>query len=229
MRDLLGLAERKKSRLILALDFVSGDPAVFADRLLAALEPLVVGVKVGLPLALRMGFRGVCELVERYGSGYYFLADFKLADIPDVVREELALLSEAGFDGSIVHLFPMGLEEALSGVRGHDVFGLVAMSHAGSRLLDEHFEDLLRYASRLGIRGVVAPATKPGLVARARAFLPEDYLILSPGVGAQGAEPGSALRHGATFEIVGRSITASEDYYGAAERVVESQRRVIGE
>jgi len=43
-------------------------------------------------------------------------------------------------------------------------------------------------------------------------------------VGVQGAPPASALRAGADFEIIGRSVVLAEDPLGELERIVEAQR-----
>jgi len=52
-------------------------------------------------------------------------------------------------------------------------------------------------------------------------------LIISPGVGAQGAPFGSAIRAGADYEIVGRAIYASQDPAAAAHAAVEEQRKAL--
>ncbi len=67
-------------------------------------------------------------------------------------------------------------------------------------------------------------ATRPGLIPTVRSLHP-DATVLSPGVGAQGARPGEALRAGADFEIVGRAITLAEDPRTSAKAIVRAQRR----
>jgi orotidine-5'-phosphate decarboxylase len=222
------LGEAKSSRIIVALDDLPG--GVSLQSIGSFLEEIVeytVGIKIGLPLVLAMDISDVAELIGRFKGDFYFLADFKLADIPSIVKKELSLIERNGFDGAILHLFPMGLEEVLNDKDNIrlDVFGLVAMSHPEARLLDQHFGDLLEYSTRLSLSGVVLPATKPELIQKARKYLPPRYTIISPGIGAQGAEPGTALKHGADFEIVGRMLTMSRDPRAVAEKIVEEQRR----
>lgn len=225
---LVRLGEEKSTRLIVAVDELSGGLTLeHTTKLLAHLKELAAGVKVGLPLLLNLGLSQVSALIEKFQGSFYFLADFKLADVPSIVRKELELIRKAGFDGAIVHLFPMGYEDELPSIAstGLDVYGLVAMSHPKSKLVDQHFEDLVRYSAELNLSGVVVPATKPALIERARSYLPRKYLILSPGVGVQGAEPGAALRHGADFEIVGRMVTTSPNPREVAESIVSAERR----
>lgn len=83
---------------------------------------------------------------------------------------------------------------------------------------------LIDVARRVSPWGVVAPATRPWVIGIVRREL-GPVKILSPGVGAQGAEPGAALRHGADYEIVGRLILGSRDPAEAARRVLEAHAR----
>lgn len=185
------------------------------------MRDLSVGVKVGFPITLSLGFDGVGELVKRFPE-YYWIADYKLADIPEVVQYVIGKLEGLGFDASIIHLF--------TGHRKYetemDLIGVAAMSHPEAKFFRGNFLKLLEEAELLGIEGVVVGATRPEMIREARRKFPK-LTIFSPGVGAQGAEPGSALASGADFEIVGRSILRSGDPISEARRVVEAQRGVI--
>ncbi len=185
------------------------------------LKDYAIGVKVGFPLALAVGWEGVGELARRHDQ-YYWIADFKLADIPDVVQHVLERFADLGMDAAIIHLFTghrrYGTDLGLIGVAG--------MSHPQARLIRESFVKLLEEARLLEVEGIVVGATRPEMIREAKRRLP-DIPIFSPGVGFQGAEPGSALKAGASFEIVGRSILRSEDPIDAARRVVEAQRVVL--
>ncbi len=207
------------SRLILALDFPSGD----LDSILNSLKNLVAGVKVGFPLSLAVGWEGISEIVRKHPE-YYWIADFKLADIPDVVQHILGKFEDMKMDGAIIHLF--------TGHRRYDsrldLIGVAGMSHPEARLIRENFIKLLEMADLLNVWGIVVGATRPEMIREARRRLP-NVRILSPGVGFQGARPGSALEAGADFEIVGRSILRSEDPVKAAESIVEAQRGVCGD
>ncbi len=176
---------------------------------------------MGLPLTLSLGFDGLTELLRDFPS-YYWIADYKLADIPEVVQHVISRLEDVGFDASIIHLF--------TGHRRYetkmDLIGVAAMSHPEAKFFRGNFIKLLEEAELLGIEGIVVGATRPEMVREARRRLPE-VRIFSPGVGAQGAEPGSAIAAGADFEIVGRSILRSDDPLMEAKKVVEAQRGVI--
>jgi len=126
----------------------------------------------------------------------------------------------------IAHAFP-GYEGALDGLsRALDSWGLklavvVAMSNPGAaETMDPVLPKLVSIARRARAWGLVAPATRPRAVAEARRLYPEAF-IMSPGVGAQGAPPGSALAAGADAEIVGRAITLAGDPLEALEELAE--------
>ncbi|RLG10069.1 MAG: orotidine-5'-phosphate decarboxylase [Thaumarchaeota archaeon] len=224
------LAEEKRSRLILALDSLGDSSPTTRDdylkkclALLEALRDLAAGVKIGLPLALGIGFEGVAEILERFGRDFYMIADFKLSDIPEIIQLTLSELRRMGFDAAITHLFQGGIPSIR---RSLDLFGVVAMSHPSAKLIEENFEELVREAVEAGVDGVVVGATRPDLLKRARSLLP-DKTILSPGVVAQGAEPASALRNGGDFEIVGRAVTWSPEPMSSARRILEAERDVV--
>jgi len=224
------LAEEKRSRLILALDSLGDSSSTTREdylkkclALLEALRDLAAGVKIGLPLALGIGFEGVAEILERFGRDFYMIADFKLSDIPEIIQLTLSELRRMGFDAAITHLFQGGVPSIR---RSLDLFGVVAMSHPSAKLIEENFEELVREAVEAGVDGVVVGATRPDLLRRARSLLP-DKTILSPGVVAQGAEPASALRNGGDFEIVGRAVTWSPEPVSSARRILEAERDVV--
>ncbi|HDD66137.1 MAG TPA: orotidine 5'-phosphate decarboxylase [Nitrososphaeria archaeon] len=225
------LAEEKRSRLILALDSLGDNSSSTAREdylrkcltLLEALKDLAVGVKIGLPLTLKIGFEGVAEILESFKQDFYMIADFKLSDIPEIIQLTLNELRRIGFDAAITHLFQGGVPSIK---RSLDLFGVVAMSHPSAKLIEENFENLVREAVEAGVDGVVVGATKPDLLKRARSLLP-DKTILSPGVVAQGAEPASALRSGGDFEIVGRALTRSPEPASSARRILEAERSVV--
>lgn len=195
---------------------------------------LFSGVKVGLPLLLREGLgllREVAEIAEELGI--LRIADFKLADIGDVMGSSLELIRELGYDVAIAHAFigvRGGLEVLVSRARevGVKVVLVVSMSHEGSKeFYDSYFEKFLDIARELRVWGIVAPATRLSFVRRARETLGPTVKILTPGVGVQGAEYGTALCSGADYEIIGRSIVRSLDPLQTAKEVVEEVEKKV--
>jgi len=222
------ISEDRRSRLIIALDLHdnSAGKQQLIKRytgLLDGLREFVVGVKIGLPLSLSIGFDGISEILDRFKGEFYMIADFKLSDIPEIIQVVLEGFWRMGFDAAIAHLFQGGVGEVR---RSIDLFGVVAMSHPQAQLIQQSFHRLLDEAKAAGVNGIIVGATRGQLIAEARRILPETT-ILSPGVVAQGASPAHALRMGGDFEIVGRAITMAEKPLEAARMIVEAERDVL--
>jgi len=219
---LIDRARRINSRLILALDVCrrSGvsprDVRVAVENLLDGLRDYVVGVKIGLPTILSLGMDSIREILECYRD-YYFIADLKIADVGHIVRTLCSYTDYMGFDAVIVHAVIGrcgGLDEAVNEVhsRGGAVFSVCAMSHRGAEeVLNRNFSTLVKLSMDAGVDGFILPATMPEYITRARRIIGGSKIILSPGVIAQGASIGSAIKYGADFEIIGRGIYAASN------------------
>ncbi|MEM3445642.1 MAG: orotidine-5'-phosphate decarboxylase [Thermoplasmata archaeon] len=206
----------KKKGLILALDLTDKEKALGVAE---SVRNYVDGIKVNYPLVLSCGIGVVREIAPMK----YVLCDFKIADIPNTSRLIARIAFENGASGVIVHAFAG--RDSLEAVKeiadrfGGDVFVVVEMSHpGGAEFTARHAEEFARMSKEAGARGIIAPATRPDRIEKLRKILGEDMLILSPGVGAQGGDPAEAIRAGADYLIVGRSI------YEAAEPGKEAER-----
>ncbi len=198
-----------------------------ASSLLRRLRDFIAGIKVGLPALLHLGLRAL-EL-PKVDPDLLYIFDGKLADVGHIEAIVAQRVFDAGFDALIFHPF-VGFEGAATelakrkGNRG--LLAVCSMSHPGSaEFLNLHTQELMRKSWEAGVDGFILPAQKPELISRARSEYPE-VLILSPGVGAQGAEPGSAVAVGADFEIVGRRILLSEEPEKEAERIWHALKEV---
>ena len=193
-------------------------------KVLYELSRYAAGIKIGLPTVASLGASGLSKLLSSVKGKSYLLADLKLADVAHVNRRVLELAGMVGFNGIIAHAF-IGLEAGLSSLvssareLGLEVYAVVAMSHPGAEeVLNRNFNSLLEIALKAGVSGLVVPATQPRYIEMARRAAKE-YTLISPGVGAQGAEIGSAIKRGSDFEIVGRAILESEDPVAKARSI----------
>lgn len=225
-RNIKWLLERAKkinSRLILALDLYAeprtlrrNDVKDQADSLLSRLCSYVVAVKIGWPTILTLGVDEIKDLIDKHRE-FYYIADMKIADVGHVNRVLCKYADYMGFDAVIVHAIigrVGGLDDVVSEVheKGGAVFALCAMSHRGAEdALNRNFRDLLKLSINANVDGFVLPATQPYYIAEARKIIGYDKVIISPGVIAQGACIGDAIKHGSDFEIIGRGIYASKD------------------
>ena len=240
------ITRKTDSRIVLALDPIFNPYAIkphegrsreryatFArvQDLLAELQGLVAGVKIGLPLIFGLGLDLVEEIISSARKSYFFICDPKMADIGHINRLEAAQLFDVGFDALIIHAMvgiKGGLDEVVDLAEDMEkgVLGLCAMSHPGaSEHLNRHYDELLSIASAAGVDGFVVPATYPHLITRAKNAYPST-LIFSPGVGAQGAGFGSALSAGADFEIIGRSIAQASSPAEKAREILNEVKKM---
>ncbi len=214
-------AKEKRSRIFLALDIIRGDP----KKLIHKVVDLIVGIKIGLPFLLNYNIEIVKDIINSFGNDLYFLADFKLADIPDIIMLETNILYKIGFDGVIVHLFQGGIPSIRKKIE-LDLIGVVYMSHKETHIFRKVFEDLLKEAEKSDLDGVIVGARKKEIIDILNKEL-IDVDILSPGIGVQGGKYGEALKNGADFEIIGRAITNSNDPRSKVLEILEGERKWI--
>ena len=90
----------------------------------------------------------------------------------------------------------------------------------------QHAEEMAELGVRCGASGFIAPATRPERIAKIRSIV-GNRKILSPGVGAQGGSAADALRAGADYVIVGRSVYGSDDPASAVEAIAGQVRTAL--
>jgi orotidine-5'-phosphate decarboxylase len=222
-------AETSKSSLILAadLDYRENTKDLLRDakEIIAATRDYLSAVKLNLHLIIPLSLSQLAELNDFIlSSGLQSIADLKLNDIDNTNRVATGYLWKAGFSAVIVNPFA-GFENGLdvvfqrAGELGKGVITLAYMSHKGANegfgleLANGRtmFDLFLERALSWGADGVVLGSTRPEKIAQAKAVLKNNTKILCPGSGAQGGDPAEALRAGADYIILGRSILNSSD------------------
>lgn len=241
-------AKSKNSRIVLALDFpfeaAQNREKVLAkaQKVLKAVYPYICAVKINHHLTLPLGlFDGVQELVEQIrGEGMFAIMDAKVNDIGSTNQIIADYYYSAGFDAIIANPF-VGWDEGLkplfetSKKQNKGVILLTYMSHKGACegygqtvINPDTFEQTPQYvtfakkALKWGADGVVVGATVPEKIAEVKEILGDNVDIYSPGVGAQGGTAETAIKAGASYLIVGREITNSNDPAQAARMLCGS-------
>jgi orotidine-5'-phosphate decarboxylase len=212
---------RKGTRLVLALDEID---VVKALSVAEKVRDQVDAIKINWPLLLAGG----PGMITKLSHLSPVICDFKVADIPNTNRLIAEQAFSLGASGIIVHGFVGhdSVQAVVDAAKGKDVFVVTEMSHPGGKEFTAPAADrLARLALEAKATGVIAPATRPERIAHIRTLI-GNMLILSPGVGAQGGSAAEALRHGADFVIVGRSIYEDPDPRAAALRIVNVARDV---
>lgn len=207
--------------MILALDVTERAPALEVAEQVA---PVVDAIKVNYPIILGCGI-GIVKELASYSD---IICDLKVADVPNTNRLIVQHAVSAGAKGVICQGFVGrdSLEACVDAGRRIDVFVVAEMSHPGSNIfINPHAEDIARMAMNVGAAGIIAPGTRPERIRALRKVVGK-ALILAPGIGAQGGKASAAIKAGANYVIVGRSIYQAEDPRAAAEVIV---REITGD
>lgn len=223
--------------IIVALDVPDADQAL---ALAARLDPRLCRVKVGKELFVAAGPAVVSRLQER---GFEVFLDLKFHDIPNTVAGACRSAARLGVWMLNVHAsggaaMMRAAREAIAGVPRPPL--LIAVTILTS-LADGELEEigfrgtamdnvvrLARLTRASGLDGVVCSAQEAPAV---RAAVGADFALVTPGIrlpeGDKGdqsrvATPVDAVRLGANYLVVGRSITHSPDPAATLEAIRKS-------
>ena len=239
-RDMLiKAAEENNSRLIFNLDLSAeidflnykGEEERIEGLKQNALELLneisnyLGAIKINRPFTDVVGLSFILELKK---FDLPLIADFKLADIDNTNKLIARNAFNAGFDAIITHAF-LG-EDSVKAVldvakeEQKGVILVVNMSHPGSKkFIAPNSIKMAKIAKKLNADGVIAPATRPEEIVGVRNIVGE-ILIFAPGIGIQGGKVGDAIKYGADFEMVGRSIYNAENPKKVAAKIWKGLR-----
>lgn len=205
----------ERKGLIFSPDFITTQDAL---EIIRKCRNCFSAVKVGNIMLYREGINVIQKLKDI--SDLPVICDFKIMDIPDVAEELIGIGAERGMDGAMI--WGMAGEETvyrcISLYPDIMIFLLTEYTHSADVIDSSIADQMARMAVEAGAYGIQAPATRPNRIAELRRLVGHDLKIISCGVGYQGAPYGSAIKHGADFEIIGRAIYRSDD------PVVESKK-----
>ena len=213
---------QRKTGLIVALDVTDEKEAISISK---AVAEHVDAIKIGYPLVLGAGL----GIITRISEFAHVIADFKVADIPNTDKLICEQTFKAGAEAVIVHGFTGkdSLAECVKTGREHgkDIYVVTEMSHPGALdFMQTAAGKLAQMAVDSGATGVVAPATRPERLREIRNIV-ADLTIISPGVGAQGGSAADAIRAGADYVIVGRSIYGSKNPEVEAGKIADEIKK----
>jgi len=216
---------KKEKGIVIALDVKDVHSALALAREFSTLQGNFA-IKVGRPLEMQAGYKIIPAIKE--ASQLPVIYDGKIADIPYISSSIARIAYEAGADAVIVHGF-VGKDviKSILDLNMGDVIVVISMSHQGSaQYIDLVAKNMADMVNALEVNGVVLPATKPKLTSSLASILKEEVYILSPGIKAQGADVGDAIKAGADYEIIGRAIYNSLNPKQKAEEFYKKVREV---
>ena len=235
--------ERSKhrfSRIVLALDYINKDPEILEKKsikIIKKIERSLVAVKINYHLLIPLDLKKVKNIVAAaHEQGLQAIADIKLNDISSTNLIIGDNLWQAGFDAIIVNPivgYQDGIESLIEQAhnKGKGVIFLVYMSHKGAKdgygltVMGEKGKQLklhelfLERALNWEADGVVIGSTKPDIISYSADKLKGKIPIFSPGVGFQGGSHIEAVKAGADFLIIGRTIIDADDSLGVTELI----------
>jgi len=229
-----------KSRIILANDLENISVQKLESitiKNIKTLNKFLCAIKFNFHLILPLGIQSLTKINRvAHDVGLQTIADIKLNDIGNTNKVATETLWQAGFDAVIVNPI-MGSENLQSLIESahkndHGIITLVHMSHPGAKLgygltilqnkKTLKINDLfLKWSCSMKADGIVVGATVPQIIKSCSKSSKGQCEIYSPGVGTQGGDPINAIRSGANYLIVGRTILNSKDPVLEAKKLQE--------
>jgi orotidine-5'-phosphate decarboxylase len=224
-------------RIIVALDVPDAEAAL---ALAGRLDPELCRVKVGKELFVAAGPAVVTRLQER---GFEVFLDLKFHDIPNTVAGACRAAARLGVWMMNVHAsggeaMMRAAREAIAVVaRRPLLIGVTLLTSLADADLErigfsgsaeENVVRLARLTRASGLDGVVCSAQEAPAVRRATGA---DFVLVTPGIRlpesgrgdqARVVTPGEAVRLGANYLVIGRSITHSRDPAAMLESIRKS-------
>jgi orotidine-5'-phosphate decarboxylase len=239
--------KQKDSNIILALDIASKSRSNLFSKSLKLLEQVhlyICAVKLNhhliLPLGLFDRVQQILKLAHRYELPT--IMDCKINDIGSTNKVIAENYYKAGFDAVIANPF-VGWKEGLQPVfevaqrEQKGVILLCYMSHEAAwegygQTIQEAKTDAttLQYvvfakkALEWNADGIVVGATYPEKIEEIAKITTDKVPIYSPGVGTQGGDIRSAVKAGARYLIVGRTIFSAPNPASMARQIREDAK-----
>jgi orotidine-5'-phosphate decarboxylase len=222
------------SPVVVALDYPSAAEALaLAERL----SPALCRVKIGKELFTRAGPALVDALQK---MGFEVFLDLKFHDIPNTVAAAVRAAADLGVWMVNVHAsggrrMMEAAREALQAVTdGPLLIGVTVLTSMSEQDLAElgysetpqqRVLRLARLTAECGLDGVVCSAMEAPELRREHG---SDFSLVTPGIRLAGDDagdqrrvvtPADALALGASYLVIGRSITAAQDPLAALQRI----------
>lgn len=225
---------KRRSNLVVALDLPPNKPSHLLSKSMEVLNevhPHICAVKINHHLVLPLGLFGDMQKIIHFAhdQGLPTIMDCKINDIGSTNRIIAEYYYKAGFDAVIANTF-VGWDEGLQPVfevarqMGKGVILLAYMSHKGAeegygqtvidlRTKKQSFQYRVFAEKALSwsADGAVVGATYPNKIREVHAILGNNVPIYAPGVGVQGGDINLAMKAGARYLIIGRTVMLAAD------------------
>lgn len=183
-------------------------------------------LKLGNALLYRYGFKLLDSLKNRYAE-LPVIIDIKLCDVAHIASRVAKDFAERGADVVVVAAIcgPVVIKEIVKAVPSScEIWVFSEFTHDSGYINSRTADESIIAALESGAKGVQAPGTRTHRVEEIREDVGENIAIMACGIGAQGARFGSAIKAGANFEIIGRSIYGQ---FSPLDPVREARRDIV--
>jgi len=243
-------SREKETNIILALDLLLPGGEAQLKKSLAILESVhdnICAVKLNRQIVLPLGlYSGADKIVAHaHRLNVPAIMDAKINDVGHTNTAIATCYFDAGFDAVIASPF-VGWEDGLQPVfelakaKSKGVLVLCYMSHKGAAegygqmVLDSktgklkaQYEVFADRALTWGADGLIVGATYPEKISKIHEIVRDEIPIYSPGVGVQGGDVEVAIKVGARYLIIGRSIYSADDPREASRTFRERVRKLM--
>ncbi|MCD6522026.1 orotidine-5'-phosphate decarboxylase [Candidatus Calescamantes bacterium] len=228
--------KERTNPVILALDLPSLEGAKEA---IDKFSPFIEIFKIGPFLFYRYGWKSV-ELVKNAGKKVFL--DLKLHDIPKVMGEGMKIIASQEVDFATIHLQAgeNGVRKAVENKGNTKILGVTLLTSIDEKDLGkigvkisphQLVRNLVEQGKSWGIDGVICSCEE---VASLRKNVGEEFLLITPGVGWEKAGKDQkrkgtvyqALRNGADFVVMGRSLLQDEKAEEKLKRLREYLEKI---
>lgn len=208
------------SRIILALDLINENDSLNLIRLLCGHLAMI---KVGLPLILNTGLQIVRKIKKL--CNIPIIADFKVMDIPATAVKNAEAAFNFGCDAIVIcgASGPTAIADCMKLAKDKKIFVFLEFTHPDGLITVEMANKTAKIAKNLGVFGILAPGTKLERIKELREIIGNELIIACCGIGVQGPEPGSAIKAGANYEIIGRIIYEAVD---PLQKVIKIKQKI---
>lgn len=230
-----------KSRIILANDLENLSLQKLESNTIKNIKTLskfLCAIKFNFHLILPLGTKSLTKINRiAHDAGLQTIADIKLNDIGNTNQIATERLWESGFDAVIVNpiMGPENLQNLIESAHkdDHGIITLVHMSHPGAKsgygltVLQPNKKILkinelfLEWSYSMKADGIVVGATVPQIIKSCHKKAKGRCEIYSPGVGTQGGDPRDAIKSGADYLIIGRTILNAKNPILEAKKLQE--------
>jgi len=207
-------------------------------------------LKLGLQLIYSCGIE-IVSIVKSFG--YRVMLDAKLYDIPNTVSRAAAAITRIGVDKITIHTSGglQMLKDARDSIRSQAkkmkiipplLFGVTILTSLDNEDLDRigynknYMDSVLGLASLADKSKIDGLICSPKEVVKIRKMLGNNLLVATPGVRLKDDDsddqkrvgtPYDAIKNGADFVIVGRSVTAKENISKNIKKIIDDIKRAL--